>query len=407
MSHRHDPRLAINEEKSSDSSSNLAAVQAVASFSRGTHLVGKKTFSDEQRLVFFAGIEGTGHHFWSAVFDDQAVGALATADPHEFGPAGELWQLAKQGPELCNKACDDPSSTSSALLPNRSHSPKALKEAIANLVGKLAADHSRDTSSSSSLTTAVVPMNAWKSRGTLHGDGNNHGKSPSSSAAASSKKPTKGKASLVPPESRYGMLSFPNWWEPEKSLKHPNLRLLASAAEAGGADLRVVVLLRNSRDVLKSTAVKRVESGGFSLPMGREAAILADNTAVLMAQLSLLDPSFFVCVEMDALDETSFGAVGEFIGIKPRGSSSSHAWSLEALVGRGLVLPTRREPLRSSLRADAAHLTSKALGLDSPSSSTDSAEEEGFEPFTETQATTLLADLITMELLFRETVCGL
>ena len=139
MSHRHDPRLAINEEKSSDSSSNLAAVQAVASFSRGTHLVGKKTFSDEQRLVFFAGIEGTGHHFWSAVFDDQAVGALATADPHEFGPAGELWQLAKQGPELCNKACDDPSSTSSALLPNRSHSPKALKEAIANLVGKLAA----------------------------------------------------------------------------------------------------------------------------------------------------------------------------------------------------------------------------------------------------------------------------
>ena len=51
------------------------------------------------------------------------------------------------------------------------------------------------------------------------------------------------------------MLSFPNYGEPDKALKHVNLRLLAASAEVHAADLRVVVLLRNSADVLRSTTV--------------------------------------------------------------------------------------------------------------------------------------------------------
>jgi hypothetical protein len=53
------------------------------------------------------------------------------------------------------------------------------------------------------------------------------------------------------------MLSFPNYGDPDKGLKHVNLRLLAAACEAEGADLRLVVLLRNSADVLRSTTGAR------------------------------------------------------------------------------------------------------------------------------------------------------
>jgi hypothetical protein len=263
-----------------DSGGSRSSGIAASSAALLPYVVPKKTFSDDTRLVFFAGIEGTGHHFWTAVFDDEQVGALATPDVDEFGPVGELWQLAKQGPQLCNKACDNANGDkASASGGGVVHSPKALKKSIADLVGKLSA-----ATSSQPVTTTVVPLNAWKSRGTVKSSEGSFSSSGSDGAAAAvlAAKPAKkrggGKASLVPEESRYGMMSFPNWWEPEKTLKHPNLRLLSEASEAAQADLRVVVLLRNSKDVLHSTAVKRASAGGFSLPLGREAAILADNT---------------------------------------------------------------------------------------------------------------------------------
>jgi hypothetical protein len=91
--------------------------------------VQKRTFSDSHRLAFFAGVEGTGHHFWTAVFEDPEVESAVTADPNEFGPTGVLWQLAKKGPELCNKACDGGKSRP----PDISHSPYELKKSITSL----------------------------------------------------------------------------------------------------------------------------------------------------------------------------------------------------------------------------------------------------------------------------------
>lgn len=57
------------------------------------HQVCKTIFSDAHRLVFFAGIEGTGHHFWTAVFGDSAISKLLYFDDREFGVASTLWQV--------------------------------------------------------------------------------------------------------------------------------------------------------------------------------------------------------------------------------------------------------------------------------------------------------------------------
>mmetsp|Transcript_5738 Transcript_5738/g.13272 ORF Transcript_5738/g.13272 Transcript_5738/m.13272 type:complete len:466 (-) Transcript_5738:154-1551(-) len=374
------PQMATEFSSHTLPSKGFSSNAAFAGGGADEYVVKKDAESDDLRLVFFAGIEGTGHHFWQAVLEDPAVSKRAYFDSHECGVASLLWQIAKAGPGLCNRECRR-SRGSETMLPTRHD--------LASYLAKLKSDIEREARPG----PKVVPLNVWKSRGTVPKAGN----------------------SRIAEESRYGMLSFPNYGEPNKGLKHPNLRLLAEAAEKARIDLRVIVLLRNSKAVLASTSKRASSLPGFALPLGREAAILADNTAVLLAQLLLIDPGFFVCVEMDSLDSDAFNSVGKFTGLKYLVGES--AWSLQAFRSRGLKTPpprdspTRGQEFRTGSQAGQARSLEwelgllKARALEPPGS--DSRALEGYEPLTEDEATGPLADLMAMELLFRKKVCGL
>ncbi|KAH8065744.1 protein serine/threonine phosphatase [Aureococcus anophagefferens] len=89
-----------------------------------------------------------------------------------------------------------------------------------------------------------------------------------------------------------GMMSYPNFGPPDKMLHHPDMQTLATMAEAAGADLRVLVVLRGARETLVSTSVHRL--GEFP-PWPEEAAVLGNSAAALASELALVDPRFVVC----------------------------------------------------------------------------------------------------------------
>ena len=94
-----------------------------------------------------------------------------------------------------------------------------------------------------------------------------------------------------------GRMSYPNFGGGDKSLHNPDVRLLARLAEEGGADLRIIVLVRTPEEILRSTVFHR----HFG-PEQRQASILALSASLLAAQLAMIDPKFFVCVNSSVLD---------------------------------------------------------------------------------------------------------
>lgn len=100
------------------------------------------------------------------------------------------------------------------------------------------------------------------------------------------------------------MSSYPNFGGPDKVFKRPDLPVLAHLAEEAGVDLRVLVLTRSPKDILVSTTVHR-KFGGM-----QEALVLADNAAVLAAQVQLVDPKFVMCAPFDRLVDGDWWSKG-------------------------------------------------------------------------------------------------
>jgi hypothetical protein len=94
------------------------------------------------------------------------------------------------------------------------------------------------------------------------------------------------------------MLSYPNYNGLHKALDHPDISTLAAAAEWAGLDLRVILLQRDAKDILTSTARRNI--GGREEPK-----ILLDNAAALFAQMSLIDPNFYHCINYKELGSLS------------------------------------------------------------------------------------------------------
>eukprot|EP01036_Dinobryon_divergens_P028574 gene28574-37538_t len=93
-----------------------------------------------------------------------------------------------------------------------------------------------------------------------------------------------------------GMFSYPNYNGRFKSLDHPDIYQLGLLAEQAGMDYRVLVLQRNGLDILKS-----VDRRNFGTKVDEEPKILIDNAAALHAQLFLLDPRFYYCLQYEHL----------------------------------------------------------------------------------------------------------
>lgn len=89
-----------------------------------------------------------------------------------------------------------------------------------------------------------------------------------------------------------GEMSYPNFAQgPERALRRPDLHLLAWACEQAGIDLRIVVLNRDAEQIFHSTVTHR----RFARPI-RQTDVLVDNGFALYGQLSTIDKRFVKCI---------------------------------------------------------------------------------------------------------------
>lgn len=92
-----------------------------------------------------------------------------------------------------------------------------------------------------------------------------------------------------------GMMSYPNFNDGQtKALDHPDLIPLTILAEEAGIDLRILVLSRPAYDTLYSV-IRRGYGNGY----GPE--ILVDNAIALTHQIQMIDPAFFLCLPYEKL----------------------------------------------------------------------------------------------------------
>jgi hypothetical protein len=224
----------------------------------------KSIFSDRVRLLFVAGLEGSGHHAMADMFQvcmnssyDQPVPSKAT--PQRF-------------------RCDKADNISRALMHNLDKTGLLFSHDAKNTATHLTRieDEMRH----------IVASSLSSSSSHLHLIG-------------------LGFTPLV------GMLSYPNLNGMDKSLNHPDAFALSAIAESVGLDFRVVVLQRSAAAILRST--ERRAFGGIEEPR-----ILIDNAAALYTQLKLLDRRFYHCVQYERLhlmanDTTEQDKVIQFI----------------------------------------------------------------------------------------------
>lgn len=205
--------------------------------------ISKKAFSEDRRVVFLAGLEGSGHHLWRDVLEH----CTHTADCVGFPElAASLWSQHDQT-GLFNKYNPTGDYDDNALL--------GVRTAL------------RDLRTSPSKH-GLVWVNGAHARGL----------------------------------GKTGMMSYPNFGGPGKVYQHPDVWGLARVAEDEGEDLRILVLARQAKPLLLSTAVHR-HFGAYVT----QAVILAHNARVLASQLQALDPKFVRCVEYERLPQLPAG----------------------------------------------------------------------------------------------------
>ena len=202
-------------------------------------LVQKTIFSDENRFVFVAGLEGTGHH---------AIGSL-------FRNCNEHNQL-----------CDN-DREASMLLYNGNGKPHGVFVFLL------------DTQEHDIESRRVQFVNQLKEKNTQPG---RH-------------------LVILNTMGGNGELSYPNYGGANKPLDHVNIRELAYLAEQAGVDLRIIVLCRPAKEILTSTTEHR----NFGT-RNRESAILADNAAVLAAELQLIDQRFYLSIPFEQIGNVTW-----------------------------------------------------------------------------------------------------
>lgn len=90
------------------------------------------------------------------------------------------------------------------------------------------------------------------------------------------------------------MMSYPNGPVAHKTLDHPDMHILAALAEAARLDVRFIVLLRGAEAVVHST----VDLRSFG---SLEPQILIANAEAIYAQLNLISPAFYMCLQYEKL----------------------------------------------------------------------------------------------------------
>lgn len=224
----------------------------------------KKMKHASRRLAFCAGIEGTGHHLWHAIFSQCEAKSGRCNLNEDVGTA--LWNQGFKS-ELSGK----PRTRPSGLL--------SLEQE--RFVWRSSGWEQRNVSTEKFARlkdSAVVRLK---------------------SALAEMVKP-----GLTFPfankKGRTGMLSYPNFGGPLQIFQNPDVRLLAKIAEDSSADLRVIYLHRQAASVLRS------RGHGYK-NIFTAAVVLEHSARVLLAQLRGLDQAFVRCVEYERMPHLPAG----------------------------------------------------------------------------------------------------
>lgn len=149
----------------------------------------KRAFSSKMRLVFLVGLEGTGHHYIADVLDKLCR--------KELGPC----------PKMCILA-------------------DVLYPTMANAKNVYAYKASREKLRKEMQTLARYPDRLPEGKAIM--------------------------ASFGPCRFKAGMMSYPNFNGPDKTLQYVDFRVVAEEAERAGIDLRIIYLTRQARSILVS-----------------------------------------------------------------------------------------------------------------------------------------------------------
>ena len=238
---------------------------------RGLRVDGRMPF------VFVAGLEGTGHHWYKALYVECGEARCA---PSLVGPLA--WQRA------------------AAVFTNE----MAADAPAAELAAEAAA---REASGTATLYC-------------LNSLGHKHSERVKEAIAALEKKGAPVPWNNKPP----GMGSYPNTGGADKALHMPSMAFLAEALSAAGAretsQLRIVVSTRDPAAIAKSVCDNRhfaKAAGGCAT----EIAMLVLGAAAVAAQLDALPPppdavcEAFAFEDLVANDAAALAALGAFLGL--------------------------------------------------------------------------------------------
>lgn len=163
----------------------------------------KTVFSSKLRLVFFMGLEGTGHHYMSQVFqelykqhDDLPLFEACQAGRSMYLP----WAMSRSAAEY-----------------------QEAREILRNDMQTLAVAANRDDMPAGGTIVTVQRTNPAQLQNC----------------------------------SEMGEISYPNAHGPEKSLQYPDLQMLAEVAEDEGVDLRIIYLQRSAKALMISNIIHR------------------------------------------------------------------------------------------------------------------------------------------------------
>lgn len=227
-----------------------------------TQSVHKETFNSPTRFVFFAGLGGAGHHLWRDI-----MMAHCTYSPRVDDALRAVWHKQIRDSRRLRiekvyfkKREFYPKQSNATHFPkksNTSHTNQGSKHNL-NQRGFRGAGRAFDALVAAMREPSPEPLICLN---LMHGS----------------------------------MLSYPDL---NDFLYHPDVVVLADAAERAKVDLRVVVLHRDPRATVVSTAVNREFIDVYT-----ETQLMYNQLCILYAQLKAIDAKFYGCVAYSGIGD--------------------------------------------------------------------------------------------------------
>jgi len=226
----------------------------------GYDIVVKRKESNVTRMVFVAGLEGTGHHALRAFFDVCEKTGTVVKEKNPMLPA---FKFPCEGEEKISQDF--------MLFDHKHHrmgglwgTSNAHAGASGMFQGLVTSVHMR------MVNLAKLTSPHLSILGLSFGNGVENNPS--------------------------GMHSYPNYDGKDKPLDIPDVTMLAGLAESAGLDLRILVLQRKDVTNMLQSYARR-----FDLPVAKEALVMLNAMSSMYAQLQLIDRRFYHCVDYEEL----------------------------------------------------------------------------------------------------------